>query len=85
MPRLCQTVENCSQTLQGVFKEIWRHFKIIGPSGFEFLNYENIADLCEEVRFQNSEFSLIPIEALLKGLFWEFYKTPLINLPYYIL
>jgi hypothetical protein len=52
---------------------------IIGPSGFEFLNYENTANLCEEVRFQNFRFYEFPIEVLLKGLFWEFCKTPFIN------
>jgi hypothetical protein len=37
------------------------------------------------VRFQNFGFSEFPIEVLIKGLFWEFYKIPMINLPYYIL
>ena len=57
---------------------------IFGPSGFECLNYENTTDLCEKVRFQNFGFSEFPIEVLLKGLFWEFCKIPMINLPYYI-
>jgi hypothetical protein len=58
---------------------------LFGPSGFKFLNYENTADLCEEVKFQNLDFSEFSIEVLLKGLFWEFYKIPMINLPYYTL
>jgi hypothetical protein len=41
-----------------------------------------MVDLYEEVKFQISEF---PIESSLKGLFWEFCKTLLIKLPYYIL
>jgi hypothetical protein len=44
------------------------------------LNYENTADLCEEVKFENLDFSEFPIEVLLKGLFWEFYKILMINL-----
>jgi hypothetical protein len=45
---------------------------LFGPSGFKFLNLENTTDLCEEVKFQNLDFSEFPIEVLLKGLFWEF-------------
>jgi hypothetical protein len=55
---------------------------IFGSCGFEFWNLENTVDLYEEVKFHISEF---PIESSFKGLFWEFCKTLLIKLPYYIL
>jgi hypothetical protein len=51
---------------------------IFGFCGFEFWNLENMAELYEEVKIQIFEFS---IEFSLEGLFWEFCKTPLINLP----
>jgi hypothetical protein len=41
-----------------------------------------MAELYEETKIQISEF---PIEFSLEGSFWEFCKTPLIKLPYYIL
>jgi hypothetical protein len=44
-----------------------------------------MAELYEEVKIQISEFSEFPIKFSLEGSFWEFCKTPLIKLPYYIL
>jgi hypothetical protein len=61
MPNDCEMFPNFARACSRKFGATL----IFGPSGFEFLNYENTADLCEEVRFQNFGFSEFPIEVLL--------------------
>jgi hypothetical protein len=46
---------------QGVFREIWRHI-VIWTKWIQVLNLENTTNLCEEVKFQNLDFSKFPIE-----------------------
>jgi hypothetical protein len=78
------TAEICFQTLPGRVQGNLTPL-IFGSCGFELWNLENTVDLYKEVKIQISEFSEFPIESSLKGLFWEFCKTLLIKLPYYIL
>jgi hypothetical protein len=69
---------------KGVFKVVWHHFEIWTLWIRGLKNREHNLSLG---RGQNSdsEFSEFSIEALLHGLFWEFCKIQMINLPYYIL